>query len=473
MSTMQKIVMTALLAGVGLVANAQTTFTSNSPFLQAGTVPAKNQASAPATDQTLFSFAPSDPNLSGSHPSYAGAWVDLANATPQAQIDSVRLYAYALKTGVFQHITARFRFWNAYQKTASSVFSKPSEFVVDLTACPCNFVAGQAYFVDIALPKPMYTESTSVGFSQVWEVDTGDGMLAISADLVPALDTAPGSETAGATIAGYGNLGRSPDDLNFAPVDEPGSGRLGLVLNGVSMTLDQCTGAANFQTQFDEEFDDASAFYQRWKANPNNGTFTVGSGYLALNAPDGAAQFPYITAGAQSTPIPLFGNFEVIWLANYTKGPEPLGAGEMAISQGTPLNGDAGDSWSGNVLRSWQDNAFNVFVNTSGGVQTTGGGNGTDLRLMQYCWVNGNVEVWETWDGGQAHLSPATQPAQRPDSLWLGNSLKLTGDPSCDQNGYCARWTGVTIYRVLVRGDQTQITDHIFSDGFGPPPGNQ
>ena len=138
-----------------------------------------------------------------------------------------------------------------------------------------------------------------------------------------------------------------------------------------------------------------------------------------------------------------------------------------------PLNGNAGDSWSGNVLRSWQENAFNVFVNTSGGVQTTGGGNGTDLRLMQYCWVNGNVEVWETWDGGQAHLSPATQPAQRPDSLWLGNSLKLTGDPSCDQNGYCARWTGVTIYRVLVRGDQTQITDHIFSDGFGPPPGNQ
>jgi hypothetical protein len=28
----------------------------------------------------------------------------------------------------------------------------------------------------------------------------------------------------------------------------------------------------------------------------------------------------------------------------------------------------------------------------------------------------------------------------------------------------------VTIYRVLVRGDQTQIVDHIFSDGFGLPP---
>ncbi len=456
-----RIVLAALLAGLASTAFAQTTFTSNSPFVAVGAEQTTNHPSMSAADPAIFAYAPSNPNLSVSHPSYAGAWITQSAATPQAKINSVRLYAYALKTGVYQHVAARFRFWNAYQASASPVFSKPTEFVVNMTACPCNFVAGQAYFVDIALPKPMYTESTSVGFSQVWEVDTGDGMLAISADLVPALDTAPGSETAGATIAGYGNLGRSPDDLNFAPVDELGGGRLGLVLNGASMTLDQCTGTANFQTQFDEEFDDASAFYQRWKANPNNGTFTVGSGYLTLSAPDGAAQFPYIASGAQSTPIPPVGNFEVIWLAQYNSGPKPDGAGEMAVSRGTPLNGNPGDSYAGNVLRSWQDNGFTVSVNTSGGVQTTGAGNGTDLRLMEYCWVNGNVEVWETWNGGQMHFSQTLQPAQRPDSLWLGNSIVASGATS---------WPSVTIYRVLVRGDQTQIVDHIFSDGFGLPP---
>lgn len=457
-----RIALAALLAGFAATASAQTTFSSDAPFVEAGT--ASSRTSVLAADQTLFSFAPSNPNLSASHPSYAGAWITQFAATPQARINSVRLYAYALKTGVYQHISARFRFWNAYQASASSVFSKPAEFIVDLTACPCNFVAGNVYSVDVSLPKPVYTESTSLGFSQAWLADPGDGVLAVSTDLVPALDTTPGSETAGATIAGYGNFGRSPDDLDFAPVDEPGGGRLGLVLNGVSMTLDQCTGATNFQTQFDEEFDDAGAFYQRWRANPNNGTFTVGSGSLALSAPNGAAQFPYIASGAQSTVIPPVGNFEVIWLAQYNSGPKPDGAGEMAVSQGTPLNGNPGDSYAGNVLRSWQDNSFTVSVNTSGGVQTTGGGNGTDLRLMQYCWVNGQVEFFEN---GQQLLTPTTQPTQRPDSLWLGNPVFISGDTSG------TKWPGLTLYRVMVRGDQTQITDHIFSDGFGPAPNFQ
>lgn len=469
MNTTQKILRLAsavLLAGSASIAFAQTTFTSDAPFVALGTAPATNRISSPAADQPVFAFAPSNPVLGATHPPYAGAWMNMANATPQAQIDSVRLYAYALKTGVFQHITARFRFWNAYQKTAGSVFSKPAEFVVDLTACPCNFVAGQAYSIDIELPKPVYTESTSVGFSQAWEADPGDGVLAVSSDLVPALDTTPGSETAGATIAGYGNLGRSPDDLNFAPADEPGGGRLGLVLNGTPMTLDQCTGAANFQTQFDEEFDDAGAFYQRWKASPNYGTFTVGSGYLSLSAPDNATQFPYIASGAQSTVIPPVGNFEVIWLAVYT-GIGPSGDGEMVLSNGTPLNGNSGTLYSGNVLRSWQDNnGFIVVANTSTGNQTITQQNninlmGTILHVMQYCWVNGEVELWKD---GQILLSQTAQPAQRPDSIWFGNSVVASGG---------GPWNAVTIYRVLVRGDQTQITDHIFSDGFGPPPGNQ
>lgn len=456
-----QIVLAALFAGFAAATTAQTTFTSDSPFVATGAAPATNQASVLAADQPIFDYAPSAPGLNISHPSYAGVWITQNTALPQAQIDSVRLYAYALKTGVYQHITARFRFWNAYQASASPVFSKPAEFVVDMTACPCNFVAGQAYSVDIVLPKPVYTESAQVGFAQVWLADPGDGALAVSTDLVPALDTSPGHETAGIALAAYGNQGRSPDDLDFAPVDQSSGSKLGLGLNGVSMTLDQCTGATNFQTQFDEEFDDAGAFYQRWKANPNNGTFTVGSGYLALSAPGNAAQFPYIASGTQTTMIPPTGNFEVRWLAVYT-GVGPSGDGEMVISKGTPLNGNDGNADPSLVaLRSWQDTGgFYIYANTSSGIQRIAGNQGTSVHDIEYCWVNGNVELWKD---GQQVLSPTAQPAQRPDSLWLGNSIVAGGGP----------WNAVTIYHVLVRGDQTAITDHIFSDGFGPPPGNQ
>lgn len=454
-----RMVLAVLLAAFGMAASAQSTFMSNSPFVAVGAAPATSQSSMLTADQPIFAYAPTNPNLNVSHPSYAGVWITQNTALPQAQIDSVRLYAYALKTGVYQHITARFRFWNGYQASASPVFSKPAEFLVDMTACPCNFVAGQAYSVDIVLPKPVYTESAQVGFAQVWQADPGDGVLAVSTDLVPALDTSPVHETAGITSASYDNFGRGPDDLNFAPFDKLGLGKLGLGLNGVSMTLDQCTGAANFQTQFDEEFDDAGAFYQRWKANPNYGSFTVGSGYLALSASDSAFQFPYIASGAQSTMIPPVGNFEVRWLAVYT-GVGASGDGEMVISQGTPLNGNPADP-SLVALQSWQDSgAFRVSANTSSGVQTIGTGQGTTLHDMEYCWVNGNVELWKD---GTRIFGPAAQPAQRPDSLWFGNPFAPGGGP----------WNPLTIYRVLVRGDQAGVSDHIFSDGFGPPPGNQ
>ena len=447
-----------LFAGAGLVANAQTAFESSAPFVAADTAPATSQASMLAADQPIFGYAPSNPDLNVAHPSHAGIWVTLNTALPQAQIDSLRLYAYALKTGVYQHISARFRFWNSYQASAGSVFTKPAEFVVSLTACPCNFVAGQTYYVDIVLPKPVYTESAQVGFAQVWLADPGDGVQAVSTDLVPAIGTTPGSVKTGTTIAGYGNFGRSPDDLDFAPVDESVGAHLGLILNGVSMTLDQCTGAANFQDQFDEEFDDAGAFYQRWRANPNSGTFTVGSGYLALSAPDNAAQFPYVSSGAQSTVIPQVGNFEVRWLAVYT-GVGASGDGEMVISQGTPLNGNPADP-SLVALQSWQDSGgFNISANTGIGVQQIAGNQGTTRHDMEYCWINGNVELWKD---GTRIFGPAAQPGNRPDSLWLGNSVAPGGGP----------WNPVMLYRVLVRGDQTQISDHIFSDGFGPQPGN-
>jgi hypothetical protein len=80
---------------------------------------------------------------------------------------------------------------------------------------------------------------------------------------------------------------------------------------------------------------------------------------------------------------------------------------------------------------------------------------------MEYCWVDGNVELWKD---GQKILSQTAQPAQRPDSIWLGNPVVTSG----------AQWNPLSVYRVLVRGDQvTMFSDRIFSDGFDPPPANR
>jgi hypothetical protein len=458
-----RIAAAVLLAASGTAGIAQTRLSSSVPFTVVGSAAPARPASAQAADPEVFGLVPADPDPDFPYSPYAGAQLTLAGAGPQVQVTSLRLYAYALKTGVFQHISARFRFWNAYESSASPVFSKPAEFVVDLTACPCNFVAGKAYFVDIALPKPVLTESLHVGFSQVWETDAGDGTLAISSDLVPAVDASGGTTTSGAVEGVYSNLGRSPDDLDFVPADaaaSPGTG-LGVALNGTPITLDPCTGATNFQDQFVEEFDDAGAFFQRWRAFPNNGTFAVGAGYLALSAPDGAAQFPYVASAGQATVIPPAGNFVVRWRAVYTQVGS-AGDGEMVIAHGTPLNGDDGNADPASVaLRSWQDlGGFYVYPNTNAGAVQIGGGAGTTVHDFAYCWVNGNVELWKD---GTRQFGPATQPAQRPDSIWFGNPVVAGGGP----------WNAVTIQRVLVRGDQATLVDHIFGDGFGPPPGRQ
>jgi hypothetical protein len=455
-----RITLALLLVGVSICASAQTTFSTSAQFVEVNAT----QPESTANPQTTAASA--DPRIfwnaaftgTGSAP-YAGAVVDLAGVAPQAQITGATLYAYALKTGVYQHISARFRFWNAYQATTTPVFAKPVEFVAEIASCPCNFVAGRTYGVYVSLPKPVYTEGIeNVGFSQVWEVSSSDEPLIISSDLVPALDASSHAALTGQNVAAYGSEGRSPDDLDFVPTDELTGNTLVLELRGTSLTLDQCTGAANFQDQFSEEFDDASAFYQRWKAYPNNGTFTVGAGYLALSAPDSAHQFPYIASGDQSTVIPPTGDFEVRWRAVFAPK-QTAGDGEMVISNGKPLNGNNGDSFVGNVLRSWQDaGGLLVHANTSGGSQNVSGGDGTSVHDMEYCWVNGNVELWK--DGARI-FGPSAQPVQRPDSIWFGNSVTAGGGP----------WNAVTLYRVLVRGNQAAIIDHIFSDGFGPPSG--
>ena len=175
-----RIAAAVLFAAFGTAGIAQTRLSSSVPFAVVGSAAPGRPASAQAADPEVFGLVPADPDPDFPYSPYAGAQLTLAGAGPQVQVTSVRLYAYALKTGVFQHISARFRFWNAYESSASPVFSKPAEFVVDLTACPCNFVAGKTYFVDVALPKPVLTESLHVGFSLVWETDAGDGTRAMA-----------------------------------------------------------------------------------------------------------------------------------------------------------------------------------------------------------------------------------------------------------------------------------------------------
>lgn len=437
-----------LLAGLTGSAFGQTRFSSDAPFVRVG----QRIATFPQST-TVHDAIPALPQTGQSYPSHAGTWLQLGNAgSQQASVYAVRLYAYALTTGVYQHINARFRFWNAYDALAEAVLERPAEFIVDLTSCPCNFEAGQMYAIDLLLPKSVYTEGQQVGFSQLWLTDPGNGVLAVSRDLVPALDRQGITPLVGGVIASYGNAGRSPEDLNFIAEDAIPVAGLGVALFGEAEVLDVCTGASGFAHQFQEEFDNASLFFQRWQATPNFGQLAVGSGYLALGAPNSAAQFPYVRSEPTSLVIPPIGNFMVRWIAEYT-GVGPAGDGEMVISRGTPLNGNDGSTVP-TALRAWQDsNGYYISTNTAGGMQQIGGGNGTDLHDMAYCWVNGQVELWKD---GQIILSQHAQPGDRPDSIWFGNPLLAGGGP----------WNPVSLQRVWVRGNQPVLSDRIFADGF-------
>ena len=237
----------------------------------------------------------------------------------------------------------------------------------------------------------------------------------------------------------------------------PASG-LGLALFGDPMTLDVCTGANGFQHQFQEEFDNSSLFFQRWTVASNFGALAVGSGSLALTAPNNASQFPYIASRPATLVIPPGGNFMVRWIAEFT-GVGPSGNGELVLSFGTPLNGNDGASVPV-AMSSWQDQGgFYVTADTAAGVQHIGAGQGTTRHDMAYCWVDGNVEIWKD---GAIILSQSAQPAQRPDSLWFGNPLVAGGGP----------WNPVTVERVWVRGNQPTLTDLIFRDDFEVDPGH-
>lgn len=448
------ILVAAVLGALSNSVSAQVEFAAHAPFVRVDTT----RGSAPMGSSIVFDGVPANPETGESYPSHAGAWLQLGNAgSQQVSIDSVRLYAYALNTGVYQRIKARFRFWNAHASASDPVFARPVEFIADLTACPCNFEAGQAYSIDIALPKDVFTEGTQLGFSQLWLTDVGNGVLSVSTTLVPAADRQGITPVVGSALAAYGNAGRSPEDLNYIPADAIPAAGLGVALYGNPMNLDVCTGASGFQHQFQEEFDNASLFFQRWQATPNFGQLAVGSGYLALGAPDNATQFPYVRSLPETLVIPPSGDFMVRWIAAYA-GVGPAGTGEMVISTGTPLNG--GDaSTVPTALRSWQDSGgYFITTNTAGGAQQMGGGQGTSLHDMAYCWVDGHVEVWKD---GQIILAQTAQPSQRPDSIWFGNPVIAGGGP----------WNPVSLQRVWVRADAPVISDRIFADGFDQNPG--
>ncbi len=447
------IIATVLFGTFAHSALAEVRFSSDAKFVR---VEAAYALRAPDST-SMFDAVPINPQPGETYPSHAASWIEFGNAgNAQASIDTVRLYAHALTTAVYQRIKARFRLWNAHDGASDPVFQRPVEFIVDLTACPCNFDAGQVYSIDLPLPKTVFTEGQQLGFSQLWLTDPGSGVLSISNELVPALDRQGITPLVGSVLASYGNAGRSPEDLNYLPADSIPVAGLGLGLFGDPMQLDICTGASDFQHQFQEEFDDASLFFQRWRATPNFGALTIGSGYLALDASGNAAQFPYVASRPASIVIPPSGDFMVRWIAQYT-GVGPAGDGEMVISRGTPLNGDLGGSVP-TALRSWQDQGgYYIYVADAGGTQQVAGGNGTDLHDMTYCWVDGNVELWKD---GQIILSQSAQPADRPDSIWLGNPVVAGGGP----------WNPLSIQRIWVRGDQPSLADLIFRDDFEFPP---
>jgi hypothetical protein len=448
-------IVATLFMGCSLTAAAQVTFTTSSPFV-----------AVDGKSNDVAAVATSDPNIfdnevfTGSgDDAYVGAAVNLAGVGPQAKITSATLYAYASETTTYQHISARLRFWNAYNATANAVFGKPSEFVVVIATCPCNFVAGRTYSVNIVLPKPIYTSGVNgIGFSQVWEVDAGDGNLSASSELVPALDVSGHAALIGANVAAYANLGRSPDDLNFASSEKLLAKSLGLRLQGEALTLDQCTGTSNFHDQFVEEFDDANAFlHQHWNAHANDGTFSVGTGYLALNALDGAAQFPYITS--VSGVLPATGDFSVRWLARYDSV-GGAGDGALVLSAGKPLNGDDANL-STAAMREWQDvtSGFSVNVRTDPATFPNGfGGMGTNLHDLQYCWVGGTVELWA--DGSRVFQSARAAGVPHPDTLWMGNPTVAISGP----------WNDVTLYRIQVRTPAPAPLDEIFFDAFETKP---
>lgn len=407
-----------LLAGLTGSAFGQTAFPSDAPFVRVGqritTFPQSTHRAMPSP-----LFHADGPELSQSRRHRRNWAMRAASRSVCLRRTSV---CYALTTGVYQHINARFRFWNAYDALAEAVLERPAEFIVDLmTSCPCNFEAGQMYAIDLLLPKSVYTEGQQVGFSQLWLTDPGNGVLAVSRDLVPALDRQGITPLVGGVIAEAMAMPAAVrEDLNFIAEDAIPVAGLGVALFGEAEILDVCTGASGFAHQFQEEFDNASLFFQRWQATPNFGQLAVGSGYLALGAQ--RLGFP-VRSEPTSLVIPPIGNFMVRWIAEYT-GVGPAGDGELVISRGTPLNGNDGNLVP-TALRAWQDsNGYYISTNTAGGMQQIGGGNGTDLHDMAYCWVNGQVELWKD---GQIILSQHAQPGDRPDSIWFGNPLLAGG----------------------------------------------
>lgn len=437
----------ALLASCAGMACAQTVSSTSARFVPVDSVPRPAMPAATTADPTLYLDGPGGPagqNAYTSDPNspYAGTVVNLFGMGPQAKITGVTLFAYSHQVAAYQRIQARIKFWSAYRPEGDPVFGAASStFVIDMADCPCNFEANKAYSVNITLPKPVYTEGMNgIGFSLQWLVDYGDGLFVHSAEFLPALDISGNPPQVGGNIADYGNAGRSPDDMNFAPADNLATQRnLAVGLQGeATFRLTQCSGATGYRNHFVEEFDDSTAFAQRWDAYPNGGSYSEGSGRIQVFVENTATQFPYVRS--KIAMIPASGDFSVRWLARYDSV-GPNGDGELVVSRGKPLNGDDAPA-TDSAMRAWQDQGgfFGRVRTASGADQSVGLGNGTTLHDLEYCWIGNNVELWQ--DGTLKFQATRDASAPRPDALWFGNPVDNVGNLS---------WNNFTLYRVQVR----------------------
>lgn len=426
-------------------------------------------ASGSGSNPDLYCDVPSAPSAysGASGVINAGVAANLAGAGPQAKVSSVGLVVYSLHAAAYQQIRVELKFWNGFKATRNPVFSKPAgTYFVDIAGGPFNFDENQAYSIELTLPKSVYLESMQgVAVSEVILVDRGDGNLVPSDTLVPALDTGGGMPTTGSAIAAYGNADASGTDVvNFAPTDAlANTTRLAIALRGSSFNLVQCGTAPapapspppwlGFRDQMIEEFDDSTAFYQRWHVElntPNNSDVALGGGQIALSAPDGNGTFPYVTA--QGVPIPSTGDFSVRWLARYSTA-GGSGTGTLVVGQGLPVNGSSTETprsaWA------WQDTANGYWVNGMAGLSYQENPPQLALHDVEYCWLD-SASSQEIWVDGVLKLRGSTHGEPRPDALWFGNHV----------GNAAGVWNDFSLYRVHVRAPGPAPSDLIFANGF-------
>jgi hypothetical protein len=212
----------------------------------------------------------------------------------------------------------------------------------------------------------------------------------------------------------------------------------------------QCSGTANFNPSFFDDFQGSSLDPSHWSVNPNSGVISVANNSVSLGDLSG---FPYVTS--VGTPIPSGGSISVRWIATYNNHDGADGDGTLVISLGLPSD-NASDDTSLHRADAWQDsvNGFQVHARRTDAIALYPVVNDYPPTLgamheIEWCYLADWIEVWA--DGSRVFLAPNT--LTRPDSLWFGSPVH---DPS-------GVWNPFTLYYVEVRA----LNDEIFHDGFG------